>query len=708
VSVEAIGQAIGLVTVIPLCSLLALMLWVPARAFVMGGVRERYLAILVGAVGLRVADDLEVVEPEDIARFRTLVAEYRSAIETETIEKVRIDATVAAFAGRQTDADFEPEFSVARDACQRVALSRLGRSCGNTPSLHRLVRWWRPWAAREQTRLYYAGLRRAGRDVVWHVASSTGTATLVTAAGGIFCSLVAWIWTLSERPSLLDYVEAGGTVGALVGFAAGVVRVGRDAWQPFMSIIPEDSRRPTRRAFAVFLVLSALIGPFIYFRVPGVAMDWIAGQVGTWDVDDTIPAAIAFALFVGYLLLLATNAARSALVRGERLSERLDNLGLAIFVSLLALFGAVAAVNAYIARIPATGSAALGWIAVAAVTGAGLLGVASWMARQWERRRRIQRFRDMGLSPRRIAPPWVVAVGWIVGTLALGYVGFLVAPRVLIALDRGQDQDAIAVAGYGLLGLFFLCCVLGTCHVAITWRRRQRDERRLVEEARHWLRGTQDEGTADAGAYSETGFGDEQKRQVESVHTRRRVGEADLAGSVSATKPPGERRTNYDDDRAGGRATAPTTRDELEAVRLVDGRSTAGTYAVVRYTVPPKRLMPVYVHSREDVVSYVLAGNVVVLVDDEARTVTEGVFAVRPAGYAHALWNASDRPAVLLEVVAPPGFDEFFDELASLGSPPRSRAADELEALRGRYGLVYDAERVAALESMFGLRSIDG
>jgi quercetin dioxygenase-like cupin family protein len=706
--VEAIGQAIGLLTVIPLCSLLALMLWAPARAFVMGGVRERYLAVLVGAVGLRVADDLEEVEPEDIARFRTLVAEYRSAIETEAIEKDRIDATVGAFAGKLTDGDFEREFSGARDACQQVALSRLGRLCGNTPSLHRLVRRWRLWVAREQTRLYYAGLRRAGRDVVGHVASSTGAATLVTATAGIFCSLVAWFWRLPEQPSLFDYVGAGATVGALAGFAAGVVRVGRDAWQPFMCIIPEESRRPTRRALALFLIVSALFGPFIYFRVPGIAMDWITGQVETWDVDQTI-LAIAVSLFVGYLFLLAAiNAARSAVAPGERLSERLNNLGAAILGSLLAVFAVLACVNAYIARIPATGSAALGWITVAAVTGAGFLAVASWMARQWERRRRIQRFRDMGLSPRRIAPPWVVAVGWIVGTMALESIGFLVAPRVLISLHKGQDQDAIAVAAYGLLGLGFLCCVLGTCHVAITWRRRQRDERRLLEEGRRSLRGTQDEGTSGACGHIETESGDDETRQVESVQTHRPGAEADHVAGVSPTKPSGDRRTNSDDDRAGGGATGSTTRDELKAVRLIDGRLTAGTYAVVRYTVPPRRLMPVYVHSRENIISYVLAGSVVVLVDDEPDTVTQGVFAIRPAEHPHPLWNESNQPAVLLEIVAPPGFDEFLDNLASLDSPLRSKAADELEALRCRYGLVYDAELVAELESTYGLKSVEG
>jgi quercetin dioxygenase-like cupin family protein len=142
----------------------------------------------------------------------------------------------------------------------------------------------------------------------------------------------------------------------------------------------------------------------------------------------------------------------------------------------------------------------------------------------------------------------------------------------------------------------------------------------------------------------------------------------------------------------------------METVRLLDGRETRGTYAVVRCTIPPKRLTPVLTHSREDIVSYVLAGTVVVVVDGDEFKVPQGMFAVRPAGLPHAVWNASDHSAVLLETVSPPGFDAFFDDVADLDGRAGLRTADLLEDLRERYGLVYDAERVNELEVRHGLQ----
>ena len=68
----------------------------------------------------------------------------------------------------------------------------------------------------------------------------------------------------------------------------------------------------------------------------------------------------------------------------------------------------------------------------------------------------------------------------------------------------------------------------------------------------------------------------------------------------------------------------------------------------------------------------------------------------------HTFWNAGDEPCRILEIIAPGGFENFFDELvdASLAGPPE---LEWLAALGARYGLEFDFESVPALCERFGV-----
>jgi hypothetical protein len=66
-----------------------------------------------------------------------------------------------------------------------------------------------------------------------------------------------------------------------------------------------------------------------------------------------------------------------------------------------------------------------------------------------------------------------------------------------------------------------------------------------------------------------------------------------------------------------------------------------------------------------------------------------------------ALWNASDVPAVVVELITPGGFEGFFEEMGALGS----RATPEImREIAGRYGQTPHPELVAELSERYGVR----
>jgi hypothetical protein len=70
---------------------------------------------------------------------------------------------------------------------------------------------------------------------------------------------------------------------------------------------------------------------------------------------------------------------------------------------------------------------------------------------------------------------------------------------------------------------------------------------------------------------------------------------------------------------------------------------------------------------------------------------------------AAATTNAGDTPCRILEMIAPGGFEDFFDALADsvAAGPP---APEFLAALNERYGLETDVASIPALCERFGLR----
>lgn len=137
---------------------------------------------------------------------------------------------------------------------------------------------------------------------------------------------------------------------------------------------------------------------------------------------------------------------------------------------------------------------------------------------------------------------------------------------------------------------------------------------------------------------------------------------------------------------------------------MIDTEETAaGGFSLVEHPLPPRALAaPLHRHSREDEYSYVLQGRMGALLGDHVVYAESGDLVHKPREQWHTFWNASDEPCRILEIIAPGGFEDFFDELveAGLAGPP---ALDWLAGLGARYGLELDFESVPVLCERFGV-----
>ena len=137
---------------------------------------------------------------------------------------------------------------------------------------------------------------------------------------------------------------------------------------------------------------------------------------------------------------------------------------------------------------------------------------------------------------------------------------------------------------------------------------------------------------------------------------------------------------------------------------MIDTEDThEGGFSLVEHPMPPHALAaPLHKHSREDEYSYVVEGRMGALLGDEEVYAEVGDLVFKPRDQWHTFWNAGDTPCHILEIIAPGGFEKFFDELVDAGAsgPPEPEWLAECGA---RYGLELDFESVPKLCEKYGL-----
>lgn len=92
---------------------------------------------------------------------------------------------------------------------------------------------------------------------------------------------------------------------------------------------------------------------------------------------------------------------------------------------------------------------------------------------------------------------------------------------------------------------------------------------------------------------------------------------------------------------------------------------TGGAFAILEQTLPPRRLIKPHTHGN-DVWVYPLDGEVGVLISNDVHTVVAGAWVLKPRGLVHAMWNPTDRPVRIIEILTPGGSEVWFEEIAAL------------------------------------------
>lgn len=129
---------------------------------------------------------------------------------------------------------------------------------------------------------------------------------------------------------------------------------------------------------------------------------------------------------------------------------------------------------------------------------------------------------------------------------------------------------------------------------------------------------------------------------------------------------------------------------------LLPGEAAGDRLAVVRFDVPPgggPGIPGAHVHTRDDEALFVLDGEVTVIGEGLQAVAGPGDVAWLPRGEAHAFRNETDRPAQVLAVVNPGGFDRLVREVGAAAvtgqDPPALDDAERARLIEAspRYGV---------------------
>ena len=133
---------------------------------------------------------------------------------------------------------------------------------------------------------------------------------------------------------------------------------------------------------------------------------------------------------------------------------------------------------------------------------------------------------------------------------------------------------------------------------------------------------------------------------------------------------------------------------------------TGGAFSVVEHNLPPGALgAPMHTHRDVDELSYVVEGEIGVLIGEREVRAGPGTFVLKPKGIPHTFWNPGASPARLVEVIWPAGFERYFEELdqllSSTGGQPDPAGITELA---GRYGMEMDFGSIPDLMQKYGVK----
>jgi mannose-6-phosphate isomerase-like protein (cupin superfamily) len=123
-------------------------------------------------------------------------------------------------------------------------------------------------------------------------------------------------------------------------------------------------------------------------------------------------------------------------------------------------------------------------------------------------------------------------------------------------------------------------------------------------------------------------------------------------------------------------------------MRIVAGAgSTDGTFSLCEVTEPPDSAAPLHVHHGEAEAFYILEGTIELTCGEQSVTATAGDFAYAPRDVPHKYVVIGPRPARVLLMFSPPGFESFFAEAGAPLDQPAEGPPDptHLQRLAEKY-----------------------
>ena len=136
----------------------------------------------------------------------------------------------------------------------------------------------------------------------------------------------------------------------------------------------------------------------------------------------------------------------------------------------------------------------------------------------------------------------------------------------------------------------------------------------------------------------------------------------------------------------------------------IANEQTGGLFSIIEHQIDPGILVPPHTHTREDEFSYVLEGEVGARIGDQVLQATPGCYIIKPRGILHTFWNAGNKPARLIEIISPAGFEKFFAEMAELSQGGGPLDFEKLTQLANGYGQTFDMNWVPELTAKYNLK----
>ncbi len=141
----------------------------------------------------------------------------------------------------------------------------------------------------------------------------------------------------------------------------------------------------------------------------------------------------------------------------------------------------------------------------------------------------------------------------------------------------------------------------------------------------------------------------------------------------------------------------------FSAHRLVESDRTGGNLAIMDHILQPRWLgSPLHTHTYTVEISVIVAGRIGVQIGDDEHVAEAGDVVVKPAGVPHAFWNPGLIEARIIEILTPPGFEDYIEGLQDAWGPD-GPVMERFGSLVAQHDIELDLSSVPGLIARHGL-----